>query len=164
LDGIRKERGNIILLHDAGGETRAETVKALNVLIPTLQKQGYHFTSLTNILHKSKNELMPAVPKTKAYYIMQLNLLLATVIYGVSHFLVALFMIFIGLGIVRLILMIYWAIREYQKEKSLIICQNKKTIPKFRSLFRLITRSEYCFIITKPIAPDLSGLQYRLCG
>lgn len=130
LDGIRKERGNIILLHDAGGETRAETVKALNVLIPMLQKQGYHFTSLTNILHKSKNELMPAVPKTKAYYIMQLNLLLATVIYGVSHFLVALFMIFIGLGIVRLILMIYWAIREYQKEKKLNNLSEQKNYPK----------------------------------
>jgi len=95
-----------------------------------LQKQGYHFTSLTNILHKSKNELMPAVPKTKAYYIMQLNLLLATVIYGVSHFLVALFMIFIGLGIVRLILMIYWAIREYQKEKKLNNLSEQKNYPK----------------------------------
>ncbi|PZU88769.1 MAG: glycosyl transferase family 2 [Chryseobacterium sp.] len=130
LDGIKKERGNIILLHDAGGETRAETVKALNILIPMLQKQGYHFTNLTSILHKSKNELMPAVPKTKAYYIMQLNLLLATVIYGVSHFLVALFMIFIGLGIIRLILMMYWAVREHRKEKNLTNFPELENYPK----------------------------------
>lgn len=119
MAGIKQERGNIILLHDAGGDTRAETVKALKILIPTLQKQGYHFTNLTNILHKSRSELMPAVPKTKSYYIMQLNLVLATVIYGISHFLVALFTIFIVLGMIRLLLMAYWAFKERRKEKKL---------------------------------------------
>lgn len=119
MAGIKHERGNIILLHDAGGDTRAETVKALKILIPTLQKQGYHFTNLTNILHKSRSELMPAVPKTKSYYIMQLNLVLATVIYGISHFLVALFTIFIVLGMIRLLLMAYWAFKERKKEKKL---------------------------------------------
>lgn len=119
MDGIKHERGNIILLHDAGGDTREETVKALKILIPALQKQGYHFTNLTNILHKSRNELMPEVPKTKSYYIMQLNLVLATVIYGISHFLVALFTIFIVLGLIRLLLMAYWAFKERKKEKKL---------------------------------------------
>ena len=119
LDGIKHERGNIILLHDAGGDTRAETVKALKVLIPMLQKQGYHFTDLTTILHKSRSELMPEVPKTNSYYVMQLNLMLATVIYWISHFLAALFLIFIGLGLVRLLIMMFWAIAEYKKEKKL---------------------------------------------
>lgn len=119
MAGLRQQRGNIILLHDAGGETRAETVKALKILIPTLQKQGYHFTNLASILHKSKNELMPEVPKTRSYYIMQLNLVLATAIYGISHFLVALFTIFIILGLIRLILMMYWALKERKKEKKL---------------------------------------------
>ncbi|WP_288435038.1 polysaccharide deacetylase family protein [uncultured Chryseobacterium sp.] len=119
MAGIKQERGNIILLHDAGGDTREETVKALKILIPTLQKQGYHFTNLTNLLHKSRSQLMPEVPKTRSYYIMQLNLVLATFIYGVSHFLVALFTIFIVLGLIRLLLMAYWAFKERKKEKKL---------------------------------------------
>ncbi|MDR6920737.1 polysaccharide deacetylase family protein [Chryseobacterium sp. 2987] len=119
MTGLKQQRGNIVLLHDAGGETREETVKALKILIPTLQKQGYHFTNLASILHKSKSELMPEIPKTKSYYIMQLNLVLATVIYGISHFLVALFTIFIILGLIRLILMAYWALKERKKEKKL---------------------------------------------
>ncbi|MDW9382978.1 polysaccharide deacetylase family protein [Chryseobacterium sp. JV558] len=119
MAGVKQERGNIILLHDAGGDTREETVKALKILIPTLQKQGYHFTNLTSILHKTRSELMPEVPKTKSYYIMQLNLVLATVIYGISHFLVALFTIFIVLGLIRLLLMAYWAFKERKKEKKL---------------------------------------------
>jgi hypothetical protein len=111
-----KERGgNIILLHDAGGDTREETVKALKILIPKLQKQGYHFTLL--IFYKKRDELMPPIPKTKAYYIMQLNLVLATFIYAIGHFLTALFTIFIILGIGRLLLMLFWAIRERRKEK-----------------------------------------------
>jgi cellulose synthase/poly-beta-1,6-N-acetylglucosamine synthase-like glycosyltransferase/spore germination protein YaaH/peptidoglycan/xylan/chitin deacetylase (PgdA/CDA1 family) len=119
MDGLHQRKGNIILLHDAGGDTRAETVKALKTLIPALQKQGYHFTNLASILHKSKAELMPGVPKTKSYYIMQLNLVLATVIYGISHFLFALFMVFIALGLIRLLMMMYWAFKERKKEKQL---------------------------------------------
>ena len=130
MAGVKAERGNIILLHDAGGDTREETVKALKILIPTLQKQGYHFTNLTSILHKSKNELMPEVPKTKAYYVMQLNLILATVIYGISHFLVALFTIFIGLGLIRLFIMLYWAFRERRREKKLGIFPVLDSYPK----------------------------------
>ena len=130
MNGIKQERGNIILLHDAGGDTREETVKALNILIPALQKQGYHFTNLASILHKSKNQLMPEVPKTRSYYIMQLNLVLATVIYGISRFLVALFTIFIGLGLIRLLLMAYWAIKERKKEKKLGVFPILESYPK----------------------------------
>ncbi|UWX62627.1 polysaccharide deacetylase family protein [Chryseobacterium oranimense] len=130
MAGIRQQRGNIILLHDAGGDTREETVKALKILIPTLQKQGYHFTNLASILHKNKNVLMPEVPKTRSYYIMQLNLVLATIIYEISHFLVALFTIFIGLGLVRLILMMYWAFKERKKEKLLGDFPVLETYPK----------------------------------
>lgn len=119
MAGIKQQRGNIILLHDAGGDTREETVKALKILIPTFQKQGYHFTNLASILHKSKSVLMPGVPKTRSYYVMQLNLVLATVIYGISHFLVAVFTLFIGLGLIRLMVMMYWAFKERKKEKTL---------------------------------------------
>ena len=130
MAGIKQQRGNIILLHDAGGNTREETVKALKTLIPTLQKQGYHFTNLASILHKNKNVLMPEVPKTRSYYIMQLNLVLATVIYEISHFLVALFTIFIGLGLIRLIMMMYWAYKERKKEKLLGDFPVLETYPK----------------------------------
>lgn len=50
---------------------------------------------------------------------MQLNLVLATAIYGISHFLVALFTIFIALGLIRLVLMGYWAFKEKRKENKL---------------------------------------------
>jgi hypothetical protein len=48
---------------------------------------------------------------------MQLNLVLATFIYAIGHFLTALFTIFIILGIGRLLMMLFWAIREEKEEK-----------------------------------------------
>ena len=127
---LKERGGNIILLHDAGGDTREETVKALKILIPKLQKQGYHFTNLANLLHKKRDELMPPIPKTKAYYIMQLNLVLATFIYAMGHFLTALFTIFIILGIGRLLLMLFWAFRERRKEKKDSVLPILESYPK----------------------------------
>jgi cellulose synthase/poly-beta-1,6-N-acetylglucosamine synthase-like glycosyltransferase/peptidoglycan/xylan/chitin deacetylase (PgdA/CDA1 family) len=40
-------RGAVVLMHDAGGD-RSETVAALDQLIPSLQKRGYKFTTVTD--------------------------------------------------------------------------------------------------------------------
>jgi cellulose synthase/poly-beta-1,6-N-acetylglucosamine synthase-like glycosyltransferase/peptidoglycan/xylan/chitin deacetylase (PgdA/CDA1 family) len=42
------DRGGIILMHDGGGN-RAQTVKALDILIPKLLSRGYHFTTVSQI-------------------------------------------------------------------------------------------------------------------
>jgi hypothetical protein len=49
----------MILLHDAGGDTREETVKALPAIIHYFKSQGYQFTTIADILGKSKDDLMP---------------------------------------------------------------------------------------------------------
>jgi cellulose synthase/poly-beta-1,6-N-acetylglucosamine synthase-like glycosyltransferase/peptidoglycan/xylan/chitin deacetylase (PgdA/CDA1 family) len=41
-----KGAGAVVMMHDSGGN-RAETVAALRVLIPRLQKQGYRFTTVS---------------------------------------------------------------------------------------------------------------------
>jgi len=118
VKAIKEKRGNIILLHDAGGKTRQETVKALPMIIEYFQKRGYTFTDLSTILHKNKQQLMPSVPKGSEYYIMQSNLALATLTYWISNFLTSLFILFIILGIGRLIFMTILTIRERRKELS----------------------------------------------
>src|SRR5574344_2190534 len=113
---VEHSTGHIILLHDAGGVTRAETVKALPRIITYLEKKGYKFTTLPAILGKTKEQLMPSVPKGKEYYAMQANLALASAIYEIMNFLTALFIIFILLGIGRLLFMVVLTIREKRKE------------------------------------------------
>lgn len=56
----QKDKGNIILLHDAGGNREA-TIAALPRIIEYFKKNGYEFTTIANLIGKKKSELMPKV-------------------------------------------------------------------------------------------------------
>ncbi len=47
LKGVKA--GNIVLFHDGGGN-RAQTVKALEQILPELEKQGYRFVTVSELL------------------------------------------------------------------------------------------------------------------
>jgi peptidoglycan-N-acetylglucosamine deacetylase len=112
--------GNVILLHDAGGESRAATIAALPRIIAYFKKQGYEFTTISNLLGKQRSELMPAVPKGKGYYLVQFNYLLAESGYWAGKVLFFLFITFIVLSMGRLVYMAWLAMRQRRKEKNTI--------------------------------------------
>jgi cellulose synthase/poly-beta-1,6-N-acetylglucosamine synthase-like glycosyltransferase/spore germination protein YaaH/peptidoglycan/xylan/chitin deacetylase (PgdA/CDA1 family) len=57
-DVVRQAKnGNIVLLHDGGGE-RAQTVAALPLIIDQLRAKGYQFVSVANLLGKTRADLM----------------------------------------------------------------------------------------------------------
>ena len=60
LTGIKP--GDIILFHDAGGN-RAQTVKALEEILPELQKQGYQFVTVSELMERKDAEM--SVPRVK---------------------------------------------------------------------------------------------------
>lgn len=47
LKGVKA--GNIVLFHDGGGN-RAQTVKALEQILPELEKQGYQFVTVSELM------------------------------------------------------------------------------------------------------------------
>jgi peptidoglycan-N-acetylglucosamine deacetylase len=51
------KNGNIVLLHDGGGE-RAQTVAALPLIIDKLRAKGYQFVSVADLLGKTRADLM----------------------------------------------------------------------------------------------------------
>jgi cellulose synthase/poly-beta-1,6-N-acetylglucosamine synthase-like glycosyltransferase/peptidoglycan/xylan/chitin deacetylase (PgdA/CDA1 family)/spore germination protein YaaH len=55
------DRGNIILLHDGGGD-RGPTVKALPLIIKGLRDRGYEVVPVSTLLGKTRAEVMPPVP------------------------------------------------------------------------------------------------------
>ncbi len=55
-----RNEGNIILLHDAGGD-RSETVAALPHIIDYLQTRGDRIVSLSELLGMTRDELMPPI-------------------------------------------------------------------------------------------------------
>ncbi|MBB3068162.1 cellulose synthase/poly-beta-1,6-N-acetylglucosamine synthase-like glycosyltransferase/spore germination protein YaaH/peptidoglycan/xylan/chitin deacetylase (PgdA/CDA1 family) [Paenibacillus baekrokdamisoli] len=56
----RLPQGNVILLHDAGGN-REQTVKALPKIIEQIKSKGYTFTTLSQLIGKTRGETMPVV-------------------------------------------------------------------------------------------------------
>jgi cellulose synthase/poly-beta-1,6-N-acetylglucosamine synthase-like glycosyltransferase/spore germination protein YaaH/peptidoglycan/xylan/chitin deacetylase (PgdA/CDA1 family) len=110
--------GNIILLHDAGGETREATLEALPKIIDYFKERGYTFTTIADLLGKKKEELMPPVPKGSGYYLLEANYVFLEVTYWIGTVLFALFITFILLSIARTVLMAFLALKERKLEKS----------------------------------------------
>jgi hypothetical protein len=112
--------GNIILLHDAGGETRQATVEALPKIIDYFRAQGYTFTTIADLLQKKKADLMPPVPKGSGYYLVEFNYGLAEFGYWGGHFLFSLFIVFIILSISRIVVMAWLAWKERRKRSAIL--------------------------------------------
>lgn len=54
------ERGNIVLLHDGGGD-RSQTIEALPRIIDDLRAKGFRFVTIHELLGLKRDELMPKV-------------------------------------------------------------------------------------------------------
>jgi peptidoglycan-N-acetylglucosamine deacetylase len=112
-----RDRGNIILLHDAGGD-RSATVEALPRIIEWLQKDGYTFTTVAELLHKKRDDMMPPVPEGSGYSVLQFSSMIAEIGYYVGRLFYALFIIFLILGTIRLVMMLLLSILQRRKEKA----------------------------------------------
>jgi len=118
--GDSKERGaSIILLHDAGGDTREATVEALPKIIDYFTKRGYKFTTVANLMGKTKDDVMPPVPSTSESWQSKLNFYFAETIYWGSSIVFALFLVGIFLSIGRMLMMAILAGIQKRKEKRL---------------------------------------------
>ena len=58
--------GNIVLLHDGGGN-RAETVRALPMIIEGVRARGYQIVPVYQLLGKTKAEIMPPLPANERW-------------------------------------------------------------------------------------------------
>ncbi len=58
------EDGNIVLFHDGGGD-RTQTVAALPQVIDALRKQGYEFVSVSDLIGKTRAEVMMPLTATE---------------------------------------------------------------------------------------------------
>ncbi|MEP7109008.1 MAG: glycosyltransferase [Ferruginibacter sp.] len=108
---------SIILLHDAGGQTRQPTLDALPRIIAYFKKRGCKFTTIADLMGKTKNEIMPAV---KQDWKNKLNLFFAEATYWGSHLLFAMFLVGIALSVSRMILMAILAWMQKRKEEMAI--------------------------------------------
>ncbi|MVN20016.1 glycosyltransferase [Mucilaginibacter arboris] len=118
-----RNKGSMILLHDAGGDTRQETVKALPRIIDYYKKHGYQFTTIAKIIGKTKDEVMPVIhdDATSVFLGRFYSFFILSYFYG-NWFLFYVFLIAIFLALGRIILVGVLALRQFSI--------NKKTVRK----------------------------------
>ena len=109
---------SIILLHDAGGQSRQPTVDALPRIIKYFRDRGCKFTTVADLMGKTKDDVMPPVPIS---WKNKLNWFFAEATYWGTHIVFALFIIGIILSISRMFLMGILAGLQKRKEKKEII-------------------------------------------
>ncbi len=110
IEQLQSGRGNIVLLHDAGGD-RSETIQALPILIKKLKNLGYEFIQSSALLWTSRDDIMPIVQGNDALF-KDIN---HTSFSFITFFLWCIYYIFIAtliFGIIRLILIMFFAFAE----------------------------------------------------
>ncbi|HEU4434167.1 MAG TPA: polysaccharide deacetylase family protein, partial [Pyrinomonadaceae bacterium] len=67
IDADPETRGEVILLHDAGGD-RSATVEALPTLIHELKARGFRFVSVSDLAGLSRDQVMPVIPASQRVF------------------------------------------------------------------------------------------------
>ena len=122
---VEAKNASIILLHDAGGDTRQATVDALPKIIDYFRTRGYKFTTVADLMGAKKDDVMPPVPISRNGWMMNLNFFVAEATYWSGHFLFSLFIIGIILSVGRMAAMAILASIQKRKE------QNEKQLHNF---------------------------------
>ena len=115
---VQSTNASIILLHDAGGETRQATVDALPRIIDYFKKQGYVFSSVSDLMEKTRDEVMPRVADSRDRWTRKFNFFLAETAYWSGQILFTLFIIGILLSVGRMIVMAILASIQKRKEEN----------------------------------------------
>ncbi|MFT3703774.1 MAG: polysaccharide deacetylase family protein [Agriterribacter sp.] len=126
---VEQTGASIILLHDAGGDTRAQTVKALPRIIDYFKTRGYQFTSIANLMGKTREDVMPALPPSKDSWLINFNFFLAEATYWGSQIVFALFIVGIALSVARMITVGILAYRQRKREKALAVAEAGLGVP-----------------------------------
>ena len=108
---------NIILLHDSGGKTRWETVKALPKIIAFFKSKGYTFTTIADLLNKTRAEVMPRIPNGWDYYLVKTNYVLASIGYFGGQIIFGLFLVAIILGLSKILFLGTMALYQRRQVK-----------------------------------------------
>ncbi|HET7113125.1 MAG TPA: glycosyltransferase [Pyrinomonadaceae bacterium] len=67
IDADPETRGEVVLLHDAGGD-RSATVEALPELIHELKARGFRFVAVSDLAGLSRDQVMPVIPANQRVF------------------------------------------------------------------------------------------------
>jgi cellulose synthase/poly-beta-1,6-N-acetylglucosamine synthase-like glycosyltransferase/peptidoglycan/xylan/chitin deacetylase (PgdA/CDA1 family)/spore germination protein YaaH len=108
--GNRERSGQIVLLHDGGGD-RAQTIAALPRIIDQLRARGYRFVPVSALAGLSDAQVMPRIEGGDLLAV-RADVAIFIALAGLSLLLGSLFLLAIGLGIARALALTWLAARS----------------------------------------------------
>lgn len=109
--------GNILLLHDAGGQREA-TIEALPRIIEYYKTHGFQFVSLARIMDKTRDDIMPQAIGSFDKYLQSADATVFKVGYYFNLVVSAIFFLAMILSLLKLKSIAILAIRQRQKSKK----------------------------------------------
>ena len=109
--------GNIILLHDAGGDREA-TVKALPRIIDYYKKHGYQFVNLASLMDKKRDDIMPRAVGSFDNYLESADATVFKTGYYFNRIISAIFFFAMILSLIKMKSIAILAIRQRKKSKK----------------------------------------------
>lgn len=116
------ENSNIILLHDAGGNTRQATVDALPRIIQYFKGRGCEFTTIGDLMGKPTNVIMPPVTRD---WKLRFNFYFTMMMYWGMRVLFAMFLVGIAMSMIRITAISLMAWIQKNKEMKLPVSVEK---------------------------------------
>ncbi|NUQ29901.1 MAG: glycosyltransferase [Acidobacteriaceae bacterium] len=112
-------RGSIILMHDGGGN-RQPTLDALPILIKALRQRGYEIVPVSQLLGKSRGEVMPSITGFRQRWQAFVDSVMFSLFGFFNHFVVAVFFVGDILMTARLIIIgLFALIDRLRKRRSM---------------------------------------------
>ncbi|HVO36443.1 MAG TPA: glycosyltransferase, partial [Gemmatimonadales bacterium] len=108
-------KGNVILLHSAGGK-RDITVAALATVVPRLERKGYQFVTLAQLLGTTDDVLMPPV-RARDQLLVGLDRVSFNTVYAIETILSITFLAAIALAVLRVAFVISVALVARRQAK-----------------------------------------------
>lgn len=112
----RRDDGNIILLHDAGGD-RTATLAALRRFVPELRAKGFEFVPVSGLMGTTRDQVMPAVSAKERFAIWMDGMVLQGA-FSAEAWLARAFSLAIVLGLARVAVVVPLALVRRRREAS----------------------------------------------
>lgn len=112
--------GNILLMHDAGGNREA-TIKALPKIIAFYKANGYKFISLAQLMDKKRDDIMPKAKGTFNQYLESADATVFKTGYIFNRVISAVFFLAMILSLIKILSITILAVRQSQISKKKVV-------------------------------------------
>jgi cellulose synthase/poly-beta-1,6-N-acetylglucosamine synthase-like glycosyltransferase/spore germination protein YaaH/peptidoglycan/xylan/chitin deacetylase (PgdA/CDA1 family) len=155
---VEERNANIILLHDAGGKSRQATVDAVPRIIKYFKEKGYKFTTIADLMGKTKDDVMPPVKKD---WNNSFNFIFVEALYWGGMIIFALFLFGIFLSVARIFFMASLAWLQKRQEQKVLPFTNNMISESFVSIIVPAYNEEVNAVrtVTSLLKQDYKNLQ-----